>query len=202
MQGDKKAVYLLSEQPAIVGSVTFLLEHEGYQVLPINGPSAFVSTHNSVLVFDCPERGSRRIQSGEIANPVSCGPPTIVISDDTAPGSIFRAFGNGVADYVFKPFAKKELMSSIERVDSKTVVKRQSLPPLADLKTRIGSNQSALLSLLLEGHSQKSICEKLGLEQSNLEERIAALLEEFEEESIARLTRHVCRTHQLSTIGS
>lgn len=99
--------------------------------------------------------------------------PVIVFADALDPAQIVRAAHGGIADYLVAPFSDEDLRASydysqrfMERNRGRLLRRQQAQNQVAELTER----ERQVLTLLLDGHSNKSIAKVLELSPRTVED--------------------------------
>ena len=120
MSAAKPAVYVVDDDPDVLGSVRFLLETDGFDVRTFRTGAAMLRALTPadvdcfVIDYKMPDMNgvdlTSRLRNRDIAAPV------ILITGHTDPRLKQRAREAGVAAYLEKPVRKEVLIDAVERV--------------------------------------------------------------------------------------
>jgi two-component system, LuxR family, response regulator FixJ len=121
--------------------------------------------------------------------------PTVVMI--TGHGDVpmaVAALKEGVADFVEKPFDPAVLLDSLRDASQRAVASHQRKAFASDLKRRLmtlTAREAEILAMLVEGHPNKIIADRLEISVRTTEHHRAHIMEKIQARSLSHLIRMV-----------
>ena len=133
----KNRILLLEDDLMIAGGIIYALEQEGYEIVhakTVEGGKNTIKNSPSfdlaILDMQLPDGIGTEIQ--EFLKGRETEIIFLTVVDDE--GNIVRAFENGAADYITKPFRSRELLARVKRILSTSTSPTMSYFQLGDVK--------------------------------------------------------------------
>jgi RNA polymerase sigma factor (sigma-70 family) len=105
-----------------------------------------------------------------------------------------RAMRSGAIDFLQKPFSDQDLLDRVHQALEKQSEQRLELESKIAITDRIGAltpREQQVLKLVVKGHPNKVIANRLGMSQRTVEVHRASIMRKMEAESLAQLVRMV-----------
>ena len=187
-------VYVVDDNPDIRFYLTDLLRQMGYTVEEFAGANAFLQQSMdispAVLVLDVRMPGMSGIELQEQLQTLGRPTPIIFISGESQSVEIIRAMKGSPIEFLWKPFQIQALIDAIDRgllVDLQrrdAFIRRDAVRrKFADLSAR----EREVFVLMLEGHSNKGISERLDILPDTVKKHRANVLQKMQVLQLADL---------------
>ena len=187
-------VYVVDDDRAVLAALTSLLTAEGYAVRAHESARAFLETIRQdacgCLVTDVRMPGMSGLDLLEKMKERCVSMPVIVI---TAHGDVplaVAAMKQGAMNFFEKPFDGEALLNSV-----RAALAREESEPAPDAETQmikerfatLSKREEEVLAYLLNGLSNKSIAQELGLSMRTVEVHRTKLMKKTQATSLAEL---------------
>ena len=187
-------VYVVDDNPDIRFYLTDLLRQMGYTVEEFAGANAFLQQSMdispAVLVLDVRMPGMSGIELQEQLQTLGRPTPIIFISGESQSVEIIRAMKGSPIEFLWKPFQIQALIDAIDRGLSVDLQRRDAFirrdavrRKFADLSAR----EREVFVLMLEGHSNKGISERLDILPDTVKKHRANVLQKMQVLQLADL---------------
>ena len=193
---DTKKIYLIDDEEAIRHSASFMLRHAGFAVDTYsNGPDFLSGLNNDVqgcvlLDVRMPEMDGLTVLSR--IRDVSATLPVIILTGHGDVSTAVAAMKNGATDFLEKPFEKTAILKSIDEAFARIEMgaAQQETQKMARAKLDVlTSRERDVLELLVDGHTNKSIAEKLGISARTVEIHRSNLMMKLEADSLSSVLK-------------
>ena len=187
-------VYVVDDNADIRHYLTDLLRQMGYSVEEYAGASAFL--HQSldispaVLVLDVRMPGMSGIELQEQMLAMGRQTPIIFISGESQSTEIIRAMKGSPIEFLWKPFQIQALIDAIDRGLLIDLQKRDEFIRRNEVRRKYGelsAREREVLVLMLDGHSNKGISEKLDILPDTVKKHRANVLQKMQALQLADL---------------
>lgn len=187
-------VYVVDDNADIRYYLTDLLRQMGYSVEEYAGASAFLQ-HSmdispAVLVLDVRMPGMSGIELQEQMQSMGRHTPIIFISGESQSTEIIRAMKGAPIEFLWKPFQIQALIDAIDRGLLIDLQKRDEFIRRNDVRRKyadLSVREREVLSLMLEGHSNKGISDKLDILPDTVKKHRANVLQKMQALQLADL---------------
>jgi two-component system, LuxR family, response regulator FixJ len=125
---------------------------------------------------------------------LGAAPTTVMITGQGDVPMAVAALKEGVADFVEKPFDPAVLLDSLRDASQRAVASHQRKAFTSDLKRRLltlTSREAEILAMLVEGHPNKVIADRLEISVRTTEHHRAHIMEKIQARSFSHLIRMV-----------
>ena len=199
-------VYVVDDNSDIRHCLTDLLHQMGYSVEQYAGANAFlqqsVDISPAVLVLDVRMPGMSGIELQEQMQAMGRQTPIIFISGESQSTEIIRAMKGAPIEFLWKPFQIQSLIDAIDRGLVIDLQKRDEFIRRNDVRRKYGelsARESEVLVLMLEGHSNKGISEKLDILPDTVKKHRANVLQKMQAAQLADLMT-MCKGVDISSL--
>lgn len=193
---NSRLVYIVEDDAAVRRSTAFMLQHEGYQVRPIESGVAFMELAKKadrgcvLLDIRMPEMDGLEVQREMKKQGVDM--PVVVLTGHGDMGIAVQAIRAGAINFLEKPYEKEELLASmepaLERLENKELKEMESSEAKVRLACLTGRERD-VLDRLLVGNPNKTIADDLGISPRNVEICRANMMEKLRVRSLAEALR-------------
>lgn len=187
-------VYIVDDNPDIRFYLTDLLRQMGYSVEGYATARAFLQLSMdispAVLVLDVRMPGMSGIELQETMKALGRQTPIIFISGESQSVEIIRAMKGSPIEFLWKPFQIQSLIDAIDRgltIDLKT---RDEFIRRNDMRRKyanLSMRERDVFALMLQGHSNKGISEKLDILPDTVKKHRANVLQKMQALQLADL---------------
>ena len=201
MNNQEPTIFLVDDDPAVLRSLTSLVEVVFPKVLAFSSAVDFLAAYKSpcpgCLVLDVamPGLNGLELQRKLVQDKIEL--PIVFI---TGHGNVQMAVGAmqaGAVNFLEKPFHEQELWDSIRKaleIDSQHRRRRTRRHRVEERMAILSEGERAVLNLILDGKLNKEIAAELGLSNRTVEDRRARLMKKMGARSIAELVQ-LAMTH-------
>lgn len=185
-------VYLVDDDEAVLDSLGFMLRQFGHQVQTFSHGSDFLQccslSQAGCVILDCrmPDISGQEIQQKLISNLSPLG--IIFLTGHGDLPMALSAFRQGACDFFQKPVAGKALSQAIEKALAKSLARfnKQAL----ELKyQQLTERECEVLSLVVQGMTNKHISETLFLSLRTIEVHRAKIMKKLQVNNMAELVQ-------------
>ena len=193
---NKKKVFLIDDEEAIRHSASFMLRHAGYVVETFSNGPDFLKTINTategcvLLDVRMPEMDGLTVL-GHIRES-GAKLPVIILTGHGDVSTAVSAMKIGATDFLEKPFEKVSILNAIEDALSKVEAGELELDTrkVAQAKLEVlTSRERDVLELLVDGLTNKSIAEKLGISARTVEIHRSNLMTKLEADNLSSVLK-------------
>ena len=134
MDGSRRTIVVVDDEPSMCATVASILEEGGYAPTVTTDPRTavdLVRREHPVLVLadiSMPFMDGYALMEALQGDPATSGCPVVFITGNLAFTQRMLAFQRGVRDYVAKPFTAEKLLAKIARVLSECEAKAAPTP--------------------------------------------------------------------------
>lgn len=187
-------VYVVDDNPDIRFYLTDLLRQMGYSVEEYAGADAFLKQSMdispAVLVLDVRMPGMSGIELQEQMQAMGRLTPIIFISGESQSVEIIRAMKGSPIEFLWKPFQIQALIDAIDRGLVLDLQRRDAFIRRDAVRRKfaeLSSREREVFGLMLEGHSNKGISEKLDILPDTVKKHRANVLQKMQVLQLADL---------------
>jgi two-component system response regulator FixJ len=201
MDSQEPTIFLVDDDPAVLRSLTTLVEVVFPRVKAYSSATEFLAAYQSpcpgCLVLDVamPGLNGLELQRKLIQDKIDL--PVVFITGHGNVQMAVSAMQAGAVNFLEKPFREQELWDSIRKaldVDSQNRRRRARRHRVEERLALLSEGERAVLNLILEGKPNKEIAAELGLSNRTVEDRRARLMKKMGAQSVAELV-HLALTH-------
>lgn len=198
MTAPQQIIYVVDDDEAMLDSMTWLLEGEGYKVACFDSAAAFLGAWRSslrgciVLDVRMPEMSGLELQ--EKLDSIGSHLPIIFV---TGHGDVPMAVGalqRGACDFIEKPFHNEDLLARIERaleLDSQIAARQQRDKAIASRLDQLTQREREVMQLVVAGKLNKQIADELDISMKTVEAHRARVMEKMGVRTLAELVKIV-----------
>jgi RNA polymerase sigma factor (sigma-70 family) len=198
MTGQVLRVYVVDDDPAVRNSLRALLIAHRFEAIACPTAEDFLSRFDRdtpacvLLDLRMPGMGGLELQGLLLKHGITV--PVIVLTGHGDVPVAVRAMKAGAIDFIEKPATEDQLLAAIAQAHH-TLAER-GIPSLKadEVARRLGrltTREREVLDLLVQGLTNKSIAEELGISQRTVEIHRARIREKLEARGLADLIRMV-----------
>jgi FixJ family two-component response regulator len=187
-------IFIVDDDRQMRDSLTALLEALGYAVQSFAHASAFLKSYRAdqpgCLLLDVRMPGQSGLELYDQLLREKKRLPVIFMTAHADVSTAVAAMKSGAIEFLEKPFDRQKLHARLEKALKLDTQWRQREAEYVDLEHRIArlrEHDRETLSLILAGHSNKVMANKLLLSERAVEMRRASLMKKLQVNSIAEL---------------
>ena len=201
MTAEESTVFLVDDDPAVLRSLTALVEVVFPKVRAYASAADFLAAYQpsspGCLVLDVamPVLNGLELQRKLMQDKVDL--PIVFVTGHGNVQMAVSAMQAGAVNFLEKPFHEQELWDSIRRaleLDAHNRRRRARRQRVEERLAMLSQGERAVLDLILEGKPNKEIAADLGLSNRTVEDRRARLMKKMGARSVAELVR-LAMTH-------
>ncbi len=201
MTAEESTVFLVDDDPAVLRSLTALVEVVFPKVRAYASAADFLAAYQpsspGCLVLDVamPVLNGLELQRKLVQDKVDL--PIVFVTGHGNVQMAVSAMQAGAVNFLEKPFHEQELWDSIRRaleLDAHNRRRRARRQRVEERLAMLSQGERAVLDLILEGKPNKEIAADLGLSNRTVEDRRARLMKKMDARSVAELVR-LAMTH-------
>jgi len=189
-------VFIVDDDPAVRQSMMVLMRSMRLQAEAYDSAQQFLDTFDAArpgcLLLDVRMPGISGLTLLEQLNHDEVPLPTIVMSAYGDVPMVVRAMKAGAMNFLEKPCRDQQLWEAIQdalKWDSTHRQQRAVCVKAAHRLERLTPGERDVLTLLVDGFSNKAVAAELGLSVRTIEVRRAKLMKKMKAESLAELVR-------------
>ncbi|PUE55356.1 response regulator transcription factor [Limnohabitans parvus] len=187
-------VYVVDDNPDIRFYLTDLLRQMGYSIEGYDSAQAFlqqsIEIFPAVLVLDVRMPGMSGVDLQEKMKALGRNTPIIFISGESESEEIIRAMKGRPIEFLWKPFQIQTLIDAIDRGLAVDSVNRQDFIQKNEIRRKwqaLSAREREVFVLMLEGHTNKGISEKLDILPDTAKKHRANILQKMQVHHLADL---------------
>ncbi len=187
-------VYVVDDNPDIRFYLTDLLRQMGYSIEGYDSAQAFlqqsIEIFPAVLVLDVRMPGMSGVDLQEKLKALGRNTPIIFISGESESEEIIRAMKGRPIEFLWKPFQIQALIDAIDRGLAVDSVNRQDFIQKNEIRRKwqaLSGREREVFVLMLEGHTNKGISEKLDILPDTAKKHRANILQKMQVHHLADL---------------
>ena len=193
-----KVVWLIDDDESIRESLTFLLSGMGWQVKAFESVDAFTLAHGGetalvgCLLLDMRmpgKSGLAWLEEGEWPWPLL---PVVIMTGHGTVDACRRAFRNGVFEFFTKPLDADRLIEMVGMAFEESLRRSAAWQDISRIKARIEqltAREHEVLTVLMEGCSNKEAAARLNLSPRTVEAHRAAAFAKLGVSSLVQASR-------------
>ena len=190
----KGHIYLVDDDPSICRSLAFTLSSSNYSVQTFESPSAFLRDSlpisPAVILLDMRMPGMSGVELQASLIEKGRETPIIFISGESQSVEIIRAMKGSPIEFLWKPFQIQALIDAIDRGLVLDLQRRDAFIRRDAVRRKfaeLSSREREVFGLMLEGHSNKGISEKLDILPDTVKKHRANVLQKMQVLQLADL---------------
>lgn len=187
-------VYVVDDDPAVLESMTWLIESVHYEVKPFINSDDFLRVYDpqrpSCLILDVRMPGVSGMELQEILHKKQIKLPIIFI---TAHGDVtvaVRAMKQGAFNFLTKPVNHQELLETMNKALKRDAARLSQFQHKADVMQRRGTltpREFEVMSHMVNGKLTRDIAEYLGISSNTVDIHRAKVMRKMCVKSLAEL---------------
>ena len=198
MSDPTQTIFVVDDDEAMLDSMTWLLEGEGYRVTCFDSGERFLAAWNremrGCLVLDVRMAEMSGLELQERLDDLGSHLPIIFVTGHGDVPMAVSALQRGACDFIEKPFHNADLLSRIERalaLDSQINERRQRDTAIADRLEKLTQREREVMQLVVAGKLNKQIADELDISMKTVEAHRARVMEKMEVRTLAELVKAV-----------
>jgi two-component system, LuxR family, response regulator FixJ len=197
-------VFIVDDDPAVRGSMSWLLESVDLPVEVCASAQEFLDTYNPAipgcLVLDIrlPGMGGLELQKELAKRKIQI--PIIIVTGHAEVPMAVRAMKAGAVDFIEKPFSDQVLLDCIRTALQRDSESRGDDIRREEIAARIRTltpREFEVKEKVVEGNSNKMIAAQLGVSRKTVEAHRAGVMKKMKAQSVADLVRMVTEYRSL-----
>lgn len=189
-------VFVVDDDEAVRDSLALLIHSVGLSVTTFSSATEFVEAYDpsvrACLILDVRLPGMSGLELQQKLSDDGADLPIVFITGHGDVPMAVRAMRRGAVDFLQKPFSDQDLLDRVQQALADQSARRQEMESKATLAQRIESltpREQEVMKLVVEGHANKVIANRLGLSQRTVEVHRAHIMRKMEANSLAQLVR-------------
>lgn len=187
-------VAIVEDDPAVLDAVSTLLSGKGHQVSEHRGAKELLdSTYGGgCIVSDVRMPDMNGLELVDALKAANDPRPVILISGHGDIEMAMQAVKLGAFDFIAKPFDNERLLAAVDKALDAYEQAATEQAEVDDLQERFESltqRQKETMALLVEGHTNKDIAQKLGISPRTVEIYRAWVLSKMRADTLVDLVR-------------
>ena len=191
-------VYVVDDDPAFGRTVAELVRFLNYEARLFESAEEFLvgvapdQPGCAILDFRLPGMDGLEVQQRMAERGIAL--PVIVLTAYAETSLTVSSLRNGAITVLDKPFRREDLSSSVReavRLSQQEYQRRQYIDSLESRLRNLTTGDRTVLRLMLEGHKNRSIANRLGVSLRTVENRRRRVFTVMQAASIAQLTRMI-----------
>ena len=198
MSDPTQTIFVVDDDEAMLDSMTWLLEGEGYRVTCFDSGERFLAAWTKemrgCLVLDVRMAEMSGLELQERLDELGSHLPIIFVTGHGDVPMAVSALQRGACDFIEKPFHNADLLSRIERalaLDSQINERRQRDTAIADRLEKLTQREREVMQLVVAGKLNKQIADELDISMKTVEAHRARVMEKMEVRTLAELVKAV-----------
>jgi FixJ family two-component response regulator len=194
--GERIRVYVVDDDPSVLDSLRALLMAHGFEVVPTASAEEFLLLYEptvpACLLLDLRMPGMSGMELQDHLSQVAPGLPIVILTGHGDIPLAVKAMKLGAIDFIQKPGSQEQLLEAIAQARHFLGNRAPlDLPPeeVARRLGRLTSREREVLDHLVQGQTNKSIADRLGISQRTVEIHRARIREKLEARGLADLIR-------------
>ncbi len=191
-------VFIIDDDDEVREAIALLMESVGLASESYSSAEIFSDNFNldrpGCIILDIRMKGMSGLMLQEHLANQEIHPPIIFITGHGDVPMAVKAIKAGAIDFIQKPFNDQVLLESVYRaieVDEKQRGKAQKHAEIREKLARLTPREHEVLDLVVKGHRNKIIADKLHISQSTVEVHRSRVMEKMEANSLSDLMRMV-----------
>jgi two-component system, LuxR family, response regulator TtrR len=193
-----QTIFVVDDDDAMLDSMTWLLEGEGYQVSCFGSGERFLEAwHKGMrgcLVLDVRMAEMSGLELQERLDELGSRLPIIFVTGHGDVPMAVSALQRGACDFIEKPFHNADLLSRIEHalvLDSEIAARHQRDNAIASRLEKLTQREREVMQLVVAGKLNKQIADELDISMKTVEAHRARVMEKMEVRTLAELVKAV-----------
>jgi len=189
-------VFLVDDQPAILQSVSRLLNLEQVETLTFSSAEEFVDSGNldarGCLILDLSMPGLNGMDFYQLLLNKKCRLPVIFLTGHGSIETSVKAMKLGAADFLTKPVQKEPLLAAIRSAFEKNRIAHETGLLQDEFQQRLSSltpREHEVLNLIILGRLNKQIAAELGTVEQTVKIHRSRVMAKMKVRSVADLVR-------------
>jgi FixJ family two-component response regulator len=188
--------FLVDDDPAVLRSITRLLNAAGYKTKSFSSPQEFLSSHDpavpgcAIIDLVMSELDGLHLQQALIE--AGSQRPIIFLTGKGDISTSVRAMKAGAVDFLTKPVKREALFSAVMRavnVDAVSRQKRDETKSIGDRLATLTNREREVLEYVIAGRLNKQIAASLGTVEKTVKVHRGRMMSKLGVKSVADLVR-------------
>lgn len=191
-------VFIIDDDPAVLDSLTLMLEQNDLTVQAFQSAKSFLENYQpemqgcAIIDLNMPEMDGISLQEELLLKGISL-PLIFLTGHGTIPISV-KAVKAGAVDFLTKPVTRETLLECIKNAFKECenlLVKHEMYQQSQLLLAKLTAREQDVMWQVLEGHTNKMIAQRLGISHRTVEIHKARLMQKTGTENLLELARIV-----------
>jgi two-component system response regulator FixJ len=189
-------VYIVDDDAPVRGALTLLMEAEGLQTRSYASAEEFLDnitpTSKGCVLLDVRMPGLSGLEVQQILKGKHVSMPVIIMTGYAEVPMAVQAMKAGAVDFIEKPFDNDRLLKQVqaclqlcEQVQSAHLQQHAA----GEKTARLTRRERQVMEMLVQGHQNRLIAEKLGISPRTVEIHRARVMEKLEAHSLSDVVR-------------
>lgn len=206
MKNNQPTVYIVDDDAAVRSALNLLLETENLRTKVFASAEEFLecvdATHSGCLLLDVRMPGLSGLELQQVLAQKQITMPVIIMTGYADVPMAVQAMKAGAIDFVEKPFDNDRLLQQIHIClqvlnDLQSEQDRQHMAK--EKIRRLTRRERQVMDMLVAGHQNRVIAEKLGISPRTVEIHRARVMEKLEANSLSDVVRLALMLAQADT---
>lgn len=189
-------VYIVDDDTGVRESLAWLFQSVGIRSVHFASAGEFLAHRpadpRGCMLLDIRMPGQSGLQLHRALRDADVDMPTIFITGHGETQAAVEAFKGGAFDFIEKPFAQQAMLDRVQAALKYDEQRQAALDRVFEAEARLGvltAREREVLSLLVEGFSNKEVGERLELSLKTVETHRARIMFKTDATSFAELVR-------------
>jgi len=197
-QPSPATVFVVDDDEAVRESLALLLRSVELAAATFSSAHEFLGSYDPAapgcLILDVRLPGMSGLELQQRLADDGADLPIVFITGHGDVPMAVRAMRSGAVDFLQKPFSDQDLLDRVQQALAEQSQRRQQRASKAVIAQRIRSltpREHEVMELIVEGHANKIIANRLGTSQRTVEVHRASVMRKMQADSVARLVHLV-----------
>jgi len=189
-------VHIVDNDPAILDSLSILLNTSGFNTNCYASGRAFLDTYvpgtTNCLLLDIQMPGMSGLELQVKLNEMNNEMPTIIITGHGNVAIAVKAMKNGAIDFIEKPYRENDLIEKLNKIllmYEQADEGQSSIDTFHQLFAGLTAREQEVFREMIQGYSSKSIARTLGISFRTIEIHRSHVLQKMQAKNLADLIR-------------
>jgi len=189
-------VYIVDDDPAMRNALSLLLKTENLHARVFSSAEEFLETvdssHCGCVLLDVRMPGLSGLELQQVLKQKQVTMPVIIMTGYADVPMAVQAMKSGAIDFIEKPFDNERLLQQLQLCLQKVGAQHSEQDrqhAIAEKIQRLTRRERQVMDLLVAGHQNRVIAEKLGISPRTVEIHRARVMEKLEAHSLSDVVR-------------
>lgn len=193
---NQQTVYIVDDDPAIRSALSLLMKTENLHTREFASAEEFLEavdhSHCGCLLLDVRMPGLSGLELQQVLKQRQISMPVVIMTGYADVPMAVMAMKSGALDFIEKPFDNDRLLQQVYVCFSKNDELQSEQNHQHKVEEKIGRltrRERQVMNLLVDGHQNRLIAEKLGISPRTVEIHRARVMEKLEAHSLSDVVR-------------